>query len=422
MKFSISSYKSSIILILSIIIGGIIGVFFKDLAIIIKPLGDLFLNLLFMTLPLLIFFSITSSFIFIDKMSRLNDILKYSLIVFIFTALISSFIAVISIIIYNPIKGLSLESFKNLEINSENIITNPQSSFSLASILEKIPNIFTTNDFYQILSMNNILPLIVFSILFGVCLLKCNEKYVDKCQTFNKFIDEGNRLTLEFINLIMKFAPIGLGAYFANVVLKTGTQIFEGYLKIFVLYIIVAFVTYFVIFTIYSYLAGGIEGIKLFWQNVLPPSIMALSSCSSVASLPTNINATKKMKVPQDVLNISLPLGVNVHKDGSVIGNVFKIAFLFTLLGQDFNSIYSILLIVSVATISSIVVGAIPSGGVMGEIAILSLFSMPQELLPLILVISTIIDAPATLLNSVGNTCSSMMVARLVDGKNWYKR
>ena len=114
MKFSISSYKSSIILILSIIIGGIIGVFFKDLAIIIKPLGDLFLNLLFMTLPLLIFFSITSSFIFIDKMSRLNDILKYSLIVFIFTALISSFIGVISIIIYNPIKGLSLESFKNL--------------------------------------------------------------------------------------------------------------------------------------------------------------------------------------------------------------------------------------------------------------------------------------------------------------------
>ena len=422
MKFNISSYKSSMLLILSIILGGVIGAFFKDVAIIIKPLGDLFLNLLFLSLPLLIFFSITSSFIALEKISRLNEILKYSVIVFVFTAIISAFIGIVGVFVYNPVKGLDIENFSNLQYNIVNDTTSSNTKLSLTNFLYKVPEIFTTNDFYQILSKNNSLPLIVFSILFGICLLKCNSKYVDKCLTLSGFVNDGNKLILEFINLIMKFAPIGLGAYFANVVLETGTQILEGYLRIFLLYIVIAIFVYFIVFTFYAYLAGRKEGVILFWKNVLPPSVVALSSCSSMASLPTNIIATKKMNVPQDILNISLPLGVNVHKDGSVIGNVMKIVFLLTILGQDFSSLSSIFLIVTVATVSSIVIGAIPSGGVMGEVAMLSIFSMSQDLLPLILVISAIIDAPATLLNSVGNTCSSMMVARLVDGKDWYKR
>lgn len=62
--------------------------------------------------------------------------------------------------------------------------------------------------------------------------------------------------------------------------------------------------------------------------------------------------------------------------------------------------------------------GAIPGGGMIGEMLILTVFGLPLEVLPVIAVISTIIDAPATLLNSTGNTVSAMMVSRLVEGKN----
>ncbi|MGI6680888.1 MAG: dicarboxylate/amino acid:cation symporter [Bdellovibrionota bacterium] len=415
MKKFLKTYKSSIILISSVILGGIFGIFFKNQVLYIKPIGDLFFNILFMMLPPLIFFCVVSSFTNFNIGKRLNKILKYTIIVFIATSIVSSLIGLIAIYIYNPAKGLSAHNFKNIleDASYENIKTlqNSLENFSLENLLDSLTKIFTTNDFYLLLSKNYILPLIVFSMLSGLAITRCDKKPDTLC----KFLNDGKNVMLELINFIMKFAPLGLGVYFANVVASLGPKILTGYLNLFILYLIVAIITYFLVFSFYAYLGGGKKGLVLYWKNVLPPTVMSLGSCSSAASLPTNMIATKKMNVSEDVCDISLPLGVNIHKDGSIIGNIFKITFLLTILGQDFSSFSFIIIIILVAFISSVVIGAIPSGGIMGEVALLSMLHLPQEFLPLILIISTIIDAPATLLNSVGNTASAMIISRLVN-------
>ncbi|MEJ9307334.1 cation:dicarboxylase symporter family transporter, partial [Priestia megaterium] len=126
--------------------------------------------------------------------------------------------------------------------------------------------------------------------------------------------------------------------------------------------------------------------------------------------------------VPLDIAETVIPLGANTHKDGSVIGGILKIVFLFSLFGKDMTSATSILSILGVAFLVGAVMGAIPGGGMIGEMLIITIYGFSPEVLPIIAVISTIIDAPATLLNSTGNTVTAMLVTRFTEGKDWIKK
>ncbi|MDF2486763.1 MAG: putative rane protein, partial [Herbinix sp.] len=172
-------------------------------------------------------------------------------------------------------------------------------------------------------------------------------------------------------------------------------------------------------FSIYAYVSSGKAGLKVFWKNAIAPTVTALATCSSAATIPVNLEATKKIGVPHDIAETVIPLGANTHKDGSVIGGVLKIVFLFGLFGKDIYNIPALLSILAVGFLVGAVMGAIPGGGMIGEMLILSVYGFPMEALPVIAIISTIIDAPATVLNSTGNTVCAMMVSRFVDGKHW---
>lgn len=202
---------------------------------------------------------------------------------------------------------------------------------------------------------------------------------------------------------------------------QLGGQILNGYLKIFVLYLILSVIYYFGCFSLYAFVAAGKNGLKIFWKNAVTPSVTALATCSSAACIPANLETVKKIGVPYDIAETVIPLGANMHKDGSVFGGVMKITLLLGLFGKDMTSVSSILGIIGVSLLVGAVMGAIPSGGMIGEMLILSVYGFPPEVLPIIAVVSVIIDAPATLLNSTGNTVCSMLVTRLVEGKNWLK-
>ena len=176
---------------------------------------------------------------------------------------------------------------------------------------------------------------------------------------------------------------------------------------------------YFGFFTLYAFLSGGRKAVNIFWKNVLTPTITALATCSSAATIPINLEFTKRMGVADDLAETVIPMGANIHKDGSAIGGVMKITFLFGLFGKSMATPSSALSIIFVAFLVGAVMAAIPSGGMIGEMLILSVYNFPTELLPIIAVISVIIDAPATVLNSAGNTVSSMLISRLVEGKQW---
>ena len=170
-------------------------------------------------------------------------------------------------------------------------------------------------------------------------------------------------------------------------------------------------------------MALGKMGVKIFFRNIIPVTLISLATCSSAACIPVNIEASKKLGVSADIVETIIPMGTSFHKDGSIIGSVFKIMFLVCLFGTDIGSPMMLGKILIVASIANLLVIAVPiGGGTISETLIISMLGYPMGSLPILTIIATIIDAPAPMLNVVGDTSFSMLVARLVDGKNLFKK
>ncbi len=405
MKF-LKFYRSTTVLLMSVVLGGITGVVLGDKAVVLEPLGNLFLNLLFMILIPMVFFSISSAIAVMKNMKRLGKIIGSVFIVFIFTSFVIAVIGYLGAIIVNPTSGIDTTAIQALAAKS-----GDAAKVDKVAPLQQLVNTFTVSDFSLLLTKKNMLQVIVFAIMFGLGAAMTG----DKGKPVVDFLESAAAVMVKIVDIIMYYAPIGLLCFFASVIGQLGSQIISGYLKVFLLYIAIGVVYYFGFFTLYAYLSGGRDKIRLFWRNALTPSITALATCSSAACIPVNLEYVQKMGVPKDIADTVIPLGANIHKDGSVLGGVMKIIFLFGLFGRNITSPGSAVSIILVAFLVGAVMAAIPSGGMIAEMLILSIFGFPSNMLPIIAVISTIIDAPATMLNSTGNTVTAMMVARLVD-------
>lgn len=411
MKSFFNSYKSSILLLCSIILGGILGIIMGTKASILEPLGTLFINFMFMIIVPLVFFSVSSAIASMSGMKRLGKIMVSMLLVFTLTALVAAIIGLIGALLVNPTKGVNPAAIQSIMAKS----ADTSKTAEHIGILQQLVNTVTVSDFLNLFSRKSMLQLIVFSVLFGISTAIIGEKG----KPIADFLEAGTKVMMKFVSIIMYYAPIGLGCYFAAMIGQLGTQILKGYMRVFVLYLVLAIIYYFGFFTLYAFISGGKKAVKIFWRNSIVPSVTALATCSSAACIPTNLQYTRKMGVPKDIAETVIPLGANTHKDGSVFGGVMKIVFLLGLFGKDMNSISSILGIITISFLVGAVMGAIPGGGMIGEMLIISVYGFSPEVLPIIAVISTIIDAPATLLNSTGNTVCAMMISRLVEGKSW---
>lgn len=408
MKKFIKNYKSTLILLGAIIIGAIVGLIFGKKATVLSPLGDLFLNLLFIIIVPLIFLTITTSIGKMSQPKRLGKILTSIIFVFIITSLVSVLIGIASTrtTLVNNEDGIKIK-----ETLEENIKTETED----LNIIERTVNTISTNDFINLLSKDNIIALIIFSILVGLSINASKEKG----KPLLNILESMNEVTQKFINIIMYYAPIGLGCYFAAFIGQFGSSIAVGYLKSFIIYLIASIFVYFIIYSLYAFIAGGKKGVKSYWKNIIPATVTSLATCSSAASIPVNTQCAKNIGVPNDVADTTIPLGTSFHKDGSIIGSVFKIMFLVYL----FNMNISILKILVVSLIATILVTAVPiGGGTISEMLIITMMGFPVAALPILTIIATIIDAPATVLNVVGDSASSMLVTRIVDGKHWLKK
>lgn len=418
MKKFLSNYKSTIVLLVAIIVGAIVGIVFQEKATILSPLGDLFLNLLLVIVVPLIFLTITTSISKMQQPKRLGKIMITIIGVFLFTSIIAVIVGFASIYfvkLVNPEDGEQIRASLEETVVSEETETEEEEM----SIADRTVNLLTVNDFYKLLSKDNIVALLVFSVIFGIALNMAGEKG----KPVYNFLASANEVVGNVIKIIMYFAPIGLGCYFAALVGSFGASIAVGYLKTFVVYTIVAIAFYFIMYTLYAFLAGGKKGIIAFWKNAIPSTLTALATCSSAASIPVNIECSKKMGVPDDIAETTIPLGTTFHKDGSIIGSVFKIMFLVCLFGTSLATVGDVLGVLGVALLANLLITAVPiGGGTISEMLIITMMGYPVAALPILTIIATIIDPQATMLNVVGDTVSSMMVTRVVDGKDWISK
>ena len=401
-KLRLSSYLFSFILIDSIVLGGITGYFFDSVIPYLKPFGDIFLNLIFTGIVPLIFFSVASAIARINTLDKLGKIAFYMIIVFLFTGIIAAIYTLFIVIIFPPAQDVILP------------LTVPRKT-TTPSFLKQVSEVFTVPEFSQLLSHKHILALIIFSILVGLAASNTNEKG----KTFVTFLQAGEEIFMRVFSLIMYYAPIGFFAYFAVLIHELGPQLMGTYLRITMLYYTSGLIYFILAFSLFAYLAGKTQGIKLFWRSIFLPSVTAIATCSSAASIPANIVATKRMRVTSEIYETVIPLGTIIHKDGSVIGGMFKIAFLFGIFHLNFSGVSVLLIALGISLLVGTVMGAIPSGGMLVELLILSVYGFPPSVLIAIAAISIIIDPLATMLNVTCNSVSSMMIARLVEGKKW---
>lgn len=407
----IKNYRSMLILLGSIIIGGLVGFLWGDGAKVLSPFGDIFLNMLLIVVVPLIFLTISSSIYKMKQPKRIGKILVSTFVVFLVTSIVAVLIGMMATYSFRLVSSDDGELIKEGMILEED-----NNSIEKLNILDRTVNAITVNDFVKLLSRDNMIALIVVSILVGIAMNMSG----DKATSMYKFIESATDVLQNFIKIIMYYAPIGLGCYFAALVGSFGSQIALGYLRTFIIYLIVAVLFYFIVYTIYAYISGGILGIKRFWKNIIPSTLTSLATCSSAASMPVNIECTKNIGVSEDIADSTVSLGASFHKDGSVIGSVFKIMFLVYLF--DGGSSVSILQVMGIALVATLLVTAVPiGGGTISEMLIITMLGYPVAALPILTIIATIIDPPATVLNVVGDSASAMLTNRIVDGKNWLK-
>ena len=409
MKKIWNNYRSTILLIGSIIIGTIIGLLFGEKTKFLSPFGDLFINMMFIVIVPLIFLTITTSIAKIKSKKRLGKIMTSIIIIFVLTSIVALIVGFLATFKTN------LVNTKDTSVIKEVFLTEEVEGEDL-NLLERTVDTISVNDFVKLLSKEHILALIIISILVGIAIRDSKEKG----EKFYEILASANEVVLKLINIIMYYAPIGLGCYFASLVGTIGSSIAVGYLKTFIIYTVIAILYYFIVYSIYAYISGGRVGFIKYWKNIIPATVTSLATCSSAASIPINTKCAKEIGVSSDIADTMIPLGTSFHKDGSIIGSVFKIMFLVCLFNTDISSINSILKIFGVSALANLLVMAVPvGGGTISEMMIITLMGYPTSCLPVLTIIATIIDAPATMLNVVGDTASSMLVERVVDGKNW---
>ncbi|MGN0002412.1 MAG: dicarboxylate/amino acid:cation symporter [Sphingobacterium composti] len=397
MKTILKNYKSIILLLVGIMFGSLVGLLFPDVVQYIKPIGDIFLNLLFVAVIPLLFFAISSAIANIESNGKLGKILGVMTAVFISTIAIAAILTILGLWAF-PVTAL-----KDGNAISEAINTNPQDTWG-----DKLVRFVSVGEFVNLLSRQNILAFVIFSFLIGISVRKSG----DVGKPFLNFLIAGNEVMKNLLTLVMKLGPIGLGAYFAYQVQSLGPELFGFYAKPLAFYYIFGTLFFFIVYTTYAFLANGNSGVKDYWRYNITPSLTAVSTCSSLATLPANLLAAKKMGIPNSIASVVVPLGNTLYKNGSSISSILKIYVAFAILDWNFFEPSTMIMAVGITLLVSMVAGGIPNGGFIGEMLMISIYGIPNEAVPAIMIIGALVDPLATILNATGDTVAAMLATK----------
>jgi Na+/H+-dicarboxylate symporter len=397
MNSFIRVYFFPLLLLTALFLGGLFGVFFPIEALKLQSIGDVFLRLLLTFVVPLIFFTVTSAIAKTRSLQTLKQLLLMMVMVFLVMGVVVAALCLFFV------KFFAISA--NIEFSKVQEITL-QKTISWADF-------FTVSDFSKLFSHEHMLALIIFAIIVGLA----TNLQKEKSQLFIQFLHAGEQVFMQAFKLIMYFAPIGFFAYFSHLVATIGPSFLWQYAKVIGFYYGFAITFFVLVYSVYAYIYDTKQGLRVFWREVYLPAITALGTCSSVASIPSNFIALKKIGVHEVVYDTVLPLGSLIHKEGSVMGGIVKIAFLFAVYHMNFSGIDVFLKAIIVALFIGSVMGGIPGGGMLGDLFVVAAYGFPSSALILIATISLVIDPLATMLNVTGNTIATMLIDKFVKKK-----
>lgn len=400
------NYTFLAILIGAMILGCVFGATYPKAAKEISFLGTIFINMMFCIVVPLVFASIAGAVASMKNRIRAGKIIGTTIAVFVITGIIASIIMFTLMKLYPPV----ITAWENLEAKELG---------EYASIPQMITNFLTTSDFTGLLTRRAMLPLIVFSLLFGFA----TNLVENGNGPVTNFISGLSDVMVKVVNIVTYYAPVAFFAIFANLMADYGHMITEAYARAMIVYYPLCFIYLFTAFPLFAWFGGGKGAIKIMFSKLVRPAVVSLGTCSSVATIPTNLDVAKETGISKDVSDIVIPLGATMHMDGSCFSCVLKIAFVLGVFGQQlsWNQIIPITLL---AVFSSVGMSGVPGGGYIGEYIICSVF-FPAHMelaFPILVAIGDLVDPPATMINASGDYVISFIVSRFVDGKDWLQK
>ncbi len=405
MKKFMSNYGFLITMLIGIVAGCLVGWFVPSSGDLLAPLGTIFTNLMFCVVVPMVFCSIASAIANMQSMKKAGKIMGTTLGTFFVTAAIAAVIMYVVCRIFPVVP----EGYSQIE--------DPTDATAMG-VADLIVNFFTKPDFVELLSRRAILPLIVMAVIFGFGVQMQGGPATKTAQ----ILADLTECIMKTVKIVTYYAPIGFFGFFASLIATYGPELIGDYSVTLIIYYVLSFVYMIVFFPIYAFIGGGKQGVIEMIKHIFKPAAVSFGTCSSVATIPTNMEAAADTGISKDVSNIVLPLGATMHMDGSAMSAIIKVAFLFGFFGRDFGTGEAILAII-VAVFSSVAMSGIPGGGGTGELVLCTLFFADDMAVayPIALALGNLVDPPATMINAAGDYVVSFIVERFVTGKDWLK-
>ncbi len=363
-------------------------------------MGKIFLTALKMVIIPLILSSIISGVTSMGGGSNLGRLGLKTLFYYISTSVFAILTGLLLVNIIKPGVGVELGFTKNVEGLPENV-------GSISDILYRI----IPENIFKSMVQGDILPIIFFSILFGIFITQLNKKYKESLTIFFEATFE---TMMKMTMFIIKFTPLGIFGIVANEVYQNSDQLtnIAGSMAIYMLTVFLALAIHALITL--PLILRFVARVKPFkhLNNMLTALITAFSTASSSATLPLTMEATENNSgVSGKIASFTLPLGATINMDGTALYECVAAMFIAQVYGIELHFTQQIIVVVT-ALLASIGAAGIPMAGLVMITVVLTAVGLPLEGIGLILAVDRILDMLRTSVNVWSDSCGAVTIAR----------
>ena len=382
----------------------------------IKPFGTIFINSLKLIAIPLILASLIKGISDLKDITKLSKIGGATIAIYMITTLIAVSIGLIVVNVIKPGDSISdetrIELINAYESDADQkraVAEDTKNSGPLQALIDVVPS----NIVSAASDNKNMLQVIFFSILFGIAMILIPEK---KSRPIKDFFDSFNEVILKIIDLIMSFAPYGVFALLATLIVEAPKWDLLKSLLLYSLTLILGLAVLIVLYLMIVKIFTG-KSSNFFLKGILPAQLVAFSTSSSAATLPVTMDRVHNhLGVKEEVSSFVLPIGATINMDGTALYQAIAAVFIAQTFGLDL-SLGAQLGIILTATLASIGAAAVPSAGIIVLVIVLSQAGIPEAGLALIFAVDRPLDMCRTVVNISGDATVSMLVDKLIKKK-----
>jgi Na+/H+-dicarboxylate symporter len=403
--FRLKKIKLHTKIFIGLILGVVVGLVFGEKALIIEPVGTIFLRLITMIVVPLVLVSLMLGTASLGDIRKLGRIGIKTVVYFTITTMIAISIGLVLANIVKPGTGLNeevkAELYKSYESKAQVSIQSMEEKPSLKDILI---NVVPTNPVKALIE-GNMLQVIFLGLLFGLILTLIKKS---KSEMLIKFLDGVNDAIIQVVHIAMKLAPYGVLALIAAVIGQYGVNILVTLLK-YSLVVVGGLVIYtFSVNSLSLSLLGRMNPL-LFFKAVKEAMIIAFSTSSSNAALPVSLECVEHIGVSREYSSFVIPLGATINMDGTALYQGVAAVFIANIYGIPL-AITDQITIVLMATLASVGAAGVPAAGIITLAMVLTQIGIPLEGIALILGVDRFLDMCRTTTNIIGDMACSVVI------------